>query len=74
MANKKLLVGGLVAVILILTVILLAGNRKTDPAQIGSAVSDSVGQNNYGKAEKERADLPACGNKMDFFTVSPIKS
>lgn len=74
MVHKKLLVSSLVVVILILTVALIIGKRKIGPAHIGSAVSDSVGQSNYGKAEKKRSDLPSCGDKMDFFTVSPIKS
>lgn len=74
MVNKKLLVGSLVVAVLILTAVLMAGNRRIGPAQIGPAISDGVGQSNYEKAGRERLDLPSCGDKMDFFTVSPIKS
>lgn len=74
MIHKKLLVGSLVVVILILAVALIMRNTRTDVAHIGPAVADSLGQSNYGKAEKGKSDLPSCGDKMDFFTVSPIKS
>ena len=80
MINKKFLVGGLIVAVLALTVILMMGNIKKDTEKIGSTIQDGptipdgAGQNNNGKNEKEQLGLPSCGNKMDFFTVSPIKS
>lgn len=73
--NNKFLLIGLMVVVLILVAALKSNDKKIGQAILdGPVIPDSGGQNNNGKTEKEWSDLPACGNKMDFFTVSPIKS
>jgi hypothetical protein len=75
-------------VVILVIILLINATRKIGPAQIGGpAIPDGAGQNgpqfkdgpeipeaNQVNGEKERLGLPSCGNKMDFFTVSPIKS
>ena len=79
----------LIFIVVILVIILLINaTRKIGPAKIGPTIPDGAGQNSPRikdgpeipdgagqiESEKQKSDFPSCGNKMDFFTVSPIKS
>src|SRR3989344_3488743 len=62
MVNKKILVGGLVVIILILAVALIKSNKKIGPAEVDPAIPDGAGQN--GSLIKDGPAIPDGGNEI----------
>lgn len=58
------------ALIIVAVLLVTQGNKKVGPAQNGPTKKDTTQSVN----KKPSTNFPACGKKMDFFTVSPIKS